>query len=73
VILPQPKTHDSRTGGRTWRVATSPLTELCAWCNRMQEAGGEWISDLGDIAPDEATWTICPDCLASHYRDKVLL
>lgn len=50
-------------------VLRLPIPKICAWCSRMLVVG-EWLPAPGTVVPDHATWTICPDCLASHYHEE---
>ncbi len=49
-----------------------PIGFVCAWCDRVRTALGEWRQATAD-EPDypEATHGICPECLARETRDAL--
>lgn len=44
---------------------------VCAWCQRVRLAGGEWRPADLEPAPRGSTHGICPECLAQETRSAL--
>jgi hypothetical protein len=53
-------------------VTRASLPIVCAWCDRIRTAGGDWVERETDPGAAEATHGICPDCLAEVQRAACL-
>jgi hypothetical protein len=56
--------------------ALTGLVPICAWCKRIKDQGGSWLSlerFISRSAHAEVTHALCPDCLRRQeekYRDE---